>query len=186
MSVSFSPIVNDSRTNDLIKHVNGLYGYASSLTRNPTDAEDLVQETYVRAINAIGSLREDSNLQAWLFTILRNLWLNQLRRSRRLIHVDDADLERFDAASTEETYQDPHLALTQGRDREAVRRAIESLSIRDREVILLREFEGLPYQRISEIQQCPMGTVMSRLARARSRLRVILSKSHCETVLRTG
>jgi RNA polymerase sigma-70 factor (ECF subfamily) len=173
MSVSFSPIVNDSRTNDLIKHVNGLYGYASSLTRNPTDAEDLVQETYVRAINAIGSLREDSNLQAWLFTILRNLWLNQLRRSRRLIHVDDADLER-------------HLALTQGRDREAVRRAIESLSIRDREVILLREFEGLPYQRISEIQQCPMGTVMSRLARARSRLRVILSKSHCETVLRTG
>jgi hypothetical protein len=73
-----------------IEHIDGLYSYALVLTRNRSDAEDLVQETYVRAIGAMGRLRGDSNVKSWLFTILRNIWFNQLRQRRtaKLVALD--------------------------------------------------------------------------------------------------
>src|SRR5258708_10224876 len=76
-----------------IEHIDGLYGYAMVLTRNRTDAEDLVQETYLRALAAMEKLRANSNIQGWLFTILRNVWLNQLRqwRNRHQVVQIDAD-----------------------------------------------------------------------------------------------
>jgi RNA polymerase sigma-70 factor (ECF subfamily) len=74
-----------------IEYIDALYSYAMVLTRNHAEAEDLVQETYVRAIHAIGRLRPDSNMKSWLFTILRNIWLNQLRKVRngpRMVEMD--------------------------------------------------------------------------------------------------
>ena len=65
----------------LLEYLDGLFGYAMALTRNSFEAEDLVQETYVRAMEAMGRLRQDSNIKAWLFTILRNIWLNQVRET---------------------------------------------------------------------------------------------------------
>jgi RNA polymerase sigma-70 factor, ECF subfamily len=76
-----------------LEFLNGLYSYALVLTRNPADADDLVQETYVRAMPAMRKLRVDSNIKSWLFTILRNIWLNQLRRLRngpRMCEIDDS------------------------------------------------------------------------------------------------
>jgi RNA polymerase sigma factor (sigma-70 family) len=78
----------------LIEHIDGLYGYALSLTHNHSGAEDLVQEAYVRAINAMDRLREDSNIRGWLFTILRNIWFNQIgkrRSSPEIIEIDGID-----------------------------------------------------------------------------------------------
>jgi RNA polymerase sigma-70 factor (ECF subfamily) len=77
-----------------VEYLDGLYSYALILTRNHAEAEDLVQETYVRAIPAMGRLRADSNTKGWLFTILRNIWLNQLRKrrnGRQMIEIDVGD-----------------------------------------------------------------------------------------------
>ena len=75
------------------EHIDGLYSYAIVLTRNSMDAEDLVQETYLRALPAMAKLRADSNIQAWLFTILRNVWLNQLRQWRNRHQVVEIDAD---------------------------------------------------------------------------------------------
>jgi RNA polymerase sigma-70 factor (ECF subfamily) len=88
-----------------IENIDGLYGYALVLTRNHAEAEDLVQETYVRAIRAMGRLNSDSNVKGWLFTILRNIWLNQLRRQRtaRIVAIDEEENE----TNSSETANDP-------------------------------------------------------------------------------
>jgi RNA polymerase sigma-70 factor, ECF subfamily len=157
-----------------IEHIDGLYGYAVVLTRNRTEAEDLVQETYVRALAAKHRLREDSNIKGWLFTILRNLWLNELRRRRsapHLIDIDDNDGEGFELAGNQ---KDSHEILVSGEDVQRVRSAIAELPVEYREIILLREFEDLSYQEIANVLDRPIGTVMSRLGRARAKLRIAL------------
>jgi RNA polymerase sigma-70 factor, ECF subfamily len=157
------------------EYVDGLYSYALVLTRNYAEAEDLVQETYVRAIPAVGRLRPDSNVKAWLFRILRNIWLNQLRKRRSDPEVVPSDTEGGSldnlagrGRGSDEIYESMLMV-------EKVRAAIAQLPLEFREVILLREFEELSYQEIASLLQCPTGTVMSRLARARSKLRVLLS-----------
>jgi RNA polymerase sigma-70 factor (ECF subfamily) len=148
------------------------------LTRNQADAEDLVQETYVRAIRGADSLRAGSNVKNWLFTILRNIQLNQLRQQRtapKFIELD-ADEGKTDIAI--ETSPDPFANYVGKTERERVREAIQQLSSEFREIILLREFEGLTYQEIAHFLGCPTGTVMSRLARARSKLRTFISVSN--------
>ena len=165
-----------------IEHIDGLYSYARGLTRNRSEAEDLVQETYVRALRAMGRLRPDSNLRSWIFTIMRNLWFNQLRQQRaaKLVELDEGD-SPMDIAGTE---KDPHEFYLSKVEHEQVRAAIQQLPVEFREVILLREFEELSYQEIATILDCPAGTVMSRLARARSRLRTLLSPAvlACDSV----
>jgi RNA polymerase sigma-70 factor, ECF subfamily len=158
----------------LCEHLDALYSYAMSLTRNPTEAEDLAQETCLRALDAWASLRPESNVKSWLFTILRNIWFNQLRHKRVARIVDLAEDQSI-AEIAVETSKDPYAAYLSKMDVERVRNAIQQLPDTFREVILLREFEDLSYDAIAEIIGCPTGTVMSRLARARSRLRVILS-----------
>src|ERR1700758_5215739 len=162
----------------LIEYIDGLYSYAVALTRSRSDAEDLVQETYVRALGAIGRLRADSNLKSWLFTILRNIWFNQLRQKRvtNLVPIDD-DEGTVDIA---EPGKDPYAFYVSSMEQEQVRDAIKQLPLDFREVILLREFEELSYQEIATILDCPAGTVMSRLARARSKLRDLLSPTPLE------
>jgi RNA polymerase sigma-70 factor, ECF subfamily len=161
----------------VIKHMDGLYTYALMLSHNRSDAEDLVQETYVRAIPAMGRLRGRSNVKSWLFTILRNIWRNQLRERRSTPVAPEIDIEQYFTNSTAGDTEDPHSLLISKMHRRQVRNAIQQLPIDFREVILLREYEGLSYQEIATILDCPTGTVMSRLGRARSRLRKLLSAS---------
>jgi RNA polymerase sigma-70 factor (ECF subfamily) len=158
----------------LSRYMDGLYAYAMVLSRNPAVAADLVQESYLRALKAKESLRPDSNVKSWLFTILRNIWLNHLRHERagpKLAELDsDENLADVSIAS-------PHDLYVRNLQREQVRTAIQQLPIEFREIIILREYEELSYSEIANVLQCPMGTVMSRLARARSRLGDLLSVS---------
>jgi RNA polymerase sigma-70 factor (ECF subfamily) len=159
---------------DTTRYLDQLYPYAMVLARNPGEAEDLVQETYVRALKSLGSLREDSNVKSWLFTILRNIWLNQLRRRSTGPEIVEMDSSENIANLAVDTRKDPHALYVSKVEHAQVREAIEQLPLEFREIILLREYEDLSYQEIATLLQCPMGTVMSRLARARSRLRDLL------------
>jgi RNA polymerase sigma-70 factor, ECF subfamily len=158
---------------DLESYLNGLYGYAVVLSRNKVDAEDLVQETYVRAVGAMNRLRPDTNMKAWLFTILRNTWFNQCRRSRAVLSVINLENE---AEICADPRADPHNQYILSEERTRVQNAIQKLPTNLREIILLRVYEELSYQEIAGILCCPTGTVMSRLSRARSQLRELLSK----------
>jgi RNA polymerase sigma-70 factor (ECF subfamily) len=155
----------------------GLYGYAMVLSRDRTEAEDLVQETCVRAVRAIESVRPDSNVKGWLFTILRNIWLNQLRQRRAAPKIVELDVDESTAEIAVEPSKDPHALYVSKVERELVREAIQQLSEEFREIIVLREYEELSYQEIASVLGCPAGTVMSRIGRARSKLRSLLSDS---------
>jgi len=160
---------------NLLEYLNGLYGYAMTLTGNPTDSEDLVQETYLRALRAEERLRQDSNVKRWLFTILRNLWLNQLRcvRNNPRFEEFDEQTEKLGGVDAEHLISplDSYLAKLKRGD---IKRAIASLPQSYREAVVLRDVEGLNYREIAQVLRCPDGTVMSRLGRARGKLRVAL------------
>jgi RNA polymerase sigma-70 factor, ECF subfamily len=160
---------------DLLHFIDGLYGYAMAITRNRTDAEDLVQETYLRAIPRMRSLRAESNIKSWLFTILRNIHLNQLRKQRFAPKVLAIDAAEDTANIVAESSKDPLARYVSKAERDWVMEAVEQLPSVFREIVVLREYEDLSYQEIAGILDCPVGTVMSRLARARSRLRTLLS-----------
>ena len=158
-----------------VEHINALYGYAMFLTHNSSEAEDLVQETYVRAIPAISRLRGESNIKNWLFKILRNAWLNQLRKQRTGPQIVQFDMEFGSAGDLVDPGKQSYDSYVSKLEAEQVRAAIEQLPAEFREIIVLREFEELSYQEIAYLLDCPTGTVMSRLARARSKLRALLS-----------
>jgi RNA polymerase sigma-70 factor (ECF subfamily) len=166
---------NDSSYEDVavIEYMDNLFSYAMVLTRNRGEAEDLVQETYLRAMRAMTRLRAGSNVKSWLLVILRNIWLNQLRRRRTTPMV--VEIDETTANVVVETSKGPHALYVSKRECEQVREAIQHLPVDFREVILLREYEELSYQEIASVLGCPIGTVMSRLARARSKLRPMLS-----------
>jgi RNA polymerase sigma-70 factor (ECF subfamily) len=157
-----------------LEHIDSLYSYALVLTRNRTEAEDLVQETYVRALKAMVRLKAESNVKSWLFTILRNIWFNQLRHRRRAPQLVEMDLDGSNDGISVEASLNPHAIYVSEMERNLVREAIQRLPPAFCEVILLREYEELSYQEIANILECPIGTVMSRLARARSKLRILL------------
>jgi RNA polymerase sigma-70 factor (ECF subfamily) len=158
-----------------IEYLDGLYSYALVLTRNHAEAEDLVQETYVRAIQAMGRLRADSNMKSWLFTILRNIWFNQLRKLRNGPQMIGIEVDDSVAHGIAEPSKDAYDLYVSKMETEQVRAAIRDLPVQFREIILLREYEELSYQEISSILDCPVGTVMSRLGRARAKLRTLLA-----------
>jgi RNA polymerase sigma-70 factor (ECF subfamily) len=156
------------------QYLDGLYGYAMTLTHNQAEAEDLVQDTYLRAMRAFGRLRPETNLKSWLFTILRNIRFNQIRdglSKSRSVETDgpSSTLEFEDKSSKDPLFL--YLAKVRQAD---VRKAIEELPAIYREVIVLCEFEELSYREIAQILDCPCGTVMSRLKRARERLKELL------------
>ena len=169
-----------------LEHIDALYGFAMMLTRSRTEAEDLVQETYLRAVRAFGQLVPDSNLKGWLFAIMRNAWLNQLRHTRsgpRFVELDAEEEDRsgwFDRMAS-----DPYALYVRKVEREEVRAAIESLPGLYREIILLRDIEEFSYQQIAAILGCPAGTVMSRLGRAREKLRRLLSEWQASSAAKT-
>jgi RNA polymerase sigma-70 factor (ECF subfamily) len=160
---------------DLNEYLDGLYGYAVVLSRNHAEAQDLVQETCLRALRAMHRLRDESNAKSWLFTILRNIWLNQLRHRRTAPEMIGIDSEERGSIEPVGGSQDPHDDYVAKMEREQVRVAIRKLQVEYREIIILREYEDLSYQEIAAVLECPVGTVMSRLARARSKLRELLT-----------
>lgn len=168
-----------------VEHIDGLYRYAVVLTGNRADAEDLVQETYARAIEAFHRLREDSNVKGWLLVILRNLWFNELRKRRRRPQLLEINAEYHIA----DTLPDPEpnaLQMLEGKeDMERVRAAMQKLPFPFREILILREFEELSYGDMAAVLGCAAGTVMSRLARARGRLRELLT-CKCDRPLQSG
>jgi len=161
-----------------LEHIDALYGFAMTLVRNQTEAEDLVQETYLRAVRAFGQLMPDSNLKSWMFAIMRNVWLNQLRHARSGPRFVELDAEMEDHSYwLDRVTKDPHASYVEKMERQEVRAAIESLPQLHREVVLLRDIEGFSYQQIAAILGCPAGTVMSRLGRAREKLRLLLAET---------
>lgn len=156
-----------------LEHLDALFGYAMTLTRDKTDAEDLVQETYLRAVKAANQPQPETNLKAWLFVIMRNAWFNIMRHKHHGLRIFESDDEQA-AAASDKTY-DPHLVYLRKLEQEQVRDAIEKLPDAYREVVVLRDIEGFSYQEIATVLNCPAGTVMSRLGRARGKLRDALS-----------
>lgn len=159
-----------------IENIDCLYRYALMLTRNPPEAENLVQETYAQAHGAIRRLQSDGNVKGWMFTILRNIWLNQLRRLRHTSSSVSTDEYESFADSIGEPSQRPYELYVDKELHQQVRDAISQLPIEFREIIHLREYEDLSYREIATVLDCPLGTVMSRLGRGRSHLRAILGQ----------
>jgi RNA polymerase sigma factor (sigma-70 family) len=143
-----------------------LYNFARWLVQNGNDAEDLVQETFLKALRGYASFEPGTNFRAWIFQILRNTFLASCSKLERrvTVAVDSED----DLPATSVT---PESLLIGGSDIDAVRSAIEQLPVIFREVILLCDVEDASYREIAEILSIPMGTVMSRLARARKMVR---------------
>lgn len=145
-----------------------LYRYARALTHDPARAEELVQETYKRALAARRRPETPSvdQVRPWAFTILRRLWQNELRQSRC------EPLEEFGGDGPADTGgESPETLLARKLLRSEIIQAIDALPEAFREVLVLREIEGLSYAEIARVLECPRGTVMSRLARARLLLR---------------
>jgi RNA polymerase sigma-70 factor (ECF subfamily) len=150
----------------VLPHLDAAYNLARWLTRREHDAEDVVQEAYLRAFNAFTQFH-GGDARCWLLTIVRNTCYTWLTRNRERAPTTSFDEALHDVATCE---FDPQIILQQNADRETIRRAIEELPVEFREVLILREFEGLSYQQIASVANLPVGTVMSRLARARHRL----------------
>jgi RNA polymerase sigma-70 factor, ECF subfamily len=157
----------------VVPHLDAAFNYARWLTRNDADAEDVVQDAYVRALRFFSSLRGD-DARAWLLTIVRNTWYGRFARQRGAgppAVFDDRTDPRLD------DNLDPEALVIQRQTVEMVRRAVEDLPVDFREVIVLRELEGLSYKEIAAIAGIPIGTVMSRLARGRERLLAALGSA---------
>ena len=157
----------------LLSFLDALYGYGIALTRNATETEDLVQDTYMQAALHCEDLRRDSNIKAWMFTIMRNRWLKQLRHEAcgpEFIALDDTAAERWLLDSDLE----PGRLCERLWEREEIRTALSELPVSQREIILLRDFEGFSYKEMADLLDCPVGTIMSRLSRARARFKALL------------
>lgn len=154
----------------VLPHLPAAYNLARWLVRNDQDAEDVVQEAYLRAFKFFGGYRSGDS-RTWLFTIVRNTcysWL-QRNRSRELDSID----ETHEDATVD--FANPELRLVQNTDAQMVRTALTELPIEFREVMVMRELEELSYKEIAAIADLPIGTVMSRLARGRKRLHSLLA-----------
>ena len=156
--------------NTVLPHLDAAFNYARWLTKNSAEAEDLVQDACVRAMRFLSSLRDD-DARAWLFAIVRNTWYSRVSRREKIAEAIPLDSTR-DAQP--DIALDPEERLLQQHTVALVRAALEQLPVDFREVIVLREFEGLSYKEIAAVVRVPIGTVMSRLARGRERLMAVL------------
>jgi len=150
-----------------------LYNFAHWLTQNREEAEDLVQETYLKAFKGFASFQQGTNLRAWMYRILRNTFLTS-RTGLSAKMTDPLDLDEGPAAMPV-TSDTPESMLLARADQQAVLSALELLPVPFREVILLCDMEEMSYQEIAETLGIPIGTVMSRLSRARKSMRDLLA-----------
>src|SRR4051794_39658614 len=154
----------------MLPHLDAAYGLARLLVRDAHDAEDVVQDAYLRAVRHFDGFH-GGDARAWLLTIVRRTCYTWLKRRRTQPAATEFDEE---AHSGDLPAEDPEALLLQGDLREALSRAVAGLPIEFREVLLLRDVQGLSYREIAEVVGVPVGTVMSRLARARRRLQATL------------
>ena len=156
----------------VLPHLDAAYNLARFLTRNPTDADDVVQEAVLRAATYFGSFR-GVNARAWLLQIVRNTAYASRALVRGAVTVALATDERDGGPIPPElidTADDPEMALSKRQDRARLTRLLTALPVELRETLVLREIEELPYKEIAEVTAVPIGTVMSRLWRARRML----------------
>jgi RNA polymerase sigma-70 factor (ECF subfamily) len=160
----------------VLPHLDAAFNYARWLTRDEAEAEDVVQDACVRAMRFFSSLRDD-DARAWFFTIVRNTWHN--RRARRASVMEAAQVNKA-PDDQPDTALDPEAQLLQQHTVTRVRAALDALPVDFREAIVLREIEGLSYKEIAAVVQVPIGTVMSRLSRARERLLAVMKAAPVE------
>jgi RNA polymerase sigma-70 factor, ECF subfamily len=156
-----------------LPHLDELYTFARYLLRDPTDADDAVQECYLRALRHFDTLRSP-DVKPWLFAILRNVCRAEYgRRSRVLLYDVNAEPDKPESMIPmwQEAQSTPETEIVRKLDSETIRGLVAALPEAFREVIVLREIDDLSYREIAEIASVPVGTVMSRLARARAMLR---------------
>ena len=166
---------------EALPHIDAAYNLAFWLVRNEADAQDVVQDAYLRAFKAFDQFN-GTDIRPWLLTIVRNVayrWLSVRKRSANVVSIEDAMTDRdgnsrpaFEPASDEPSAED---VLISDAERSMIRRALAELPPAFREVIVLRELEGLSYQDIASVTGIPTGTVMSRLSRARAQLKELLT-----------
>jgi RNA polymerase sigma-70 factor, ECF subfamily len=149
--------------------LNSLYNFAHWLAHDSNDAEDLVQETYLKALGNFASFQVGTNFRAWMFRILKNTFLSSCSKlERRMTFAMDSEEDGPELAVDRET---PETILMNRTNSHMVRCAIDDLPVHYREALLLCEVEEMSYQEIAEVLAIPIGTVMSRLARARKAIR---------------
>jgi len=153
-----------------------IYNFAHWLTQNRDDAEDLVQETYMKALKAFGTFQSGTNFRAWIYRILRNTFLNTRsgKKLAKTVSLDDGENGTVAAATTDS--QTPEAILIDRNHQDLLTTALEELPWHFREVLLLCEIEEMSYQEIADTITVPLGTVMSRLSRARAALRANLQQ----------
>ena len=146
-----------------------LYNFAHWLTQDKTEAEDLVQETYAKALRGFSSFQAGTNFRAWIYRILRNSFLSSRTGLKTTVVLEEEGGEGLPAVNTT-----PESLLIEQANREMVQQALAELPLPFREILLLCEVEEMSYQEIAETLAIPMGTVMSRLFRARQAMRSVL------------
>lgn len=154
-----------------LQHLDALYNFAVYLTRKPAEAEDLVQETYLRALRFAHRFRPGTHLRAWLFQILRNTFLTFYRQRERETPLAEDGVPDWEAPMFHHAPEDDPGTLEAHTDLE---RALLRLPEEFRTVLLLAEVEGLPLEEVARVMACPVGTVKSRIFRAKERLRALL------------
>ncbi len=151
----------------VLPHLSAAYNLARWLVRNPQDAEDLVQEASMKAFRSFDAFRGGDS-RAWLLAIVRNscyTFLGRRRKPEEKVEFDEQKHSPESAVATQES------SLIEDADRESLKQALEELPVEFREAMVLREMEGLSYREIADLTEVPVGTVMSRLSRARQQLR---------------
>jgi RNA polymerase sigma-70 factor, ECF subfamily len=156
---------------DTLEHLNALYNFAMYLTHNPSEAEDLVQETYLRAFRFSHRFEPGTHLRAWLFQILRNTFLTFYRLRERESAVAEDGVPDWEVPMFHDAPDDTGHTLEAHTDLE---RAMRRLPEEFRTVLLLAEVEGMPLEEVARVMRCPVGTVKSRIFRAKERLRGLL------------
>jgi RNA polymerase sigma-70 factor, ECF subfamily len=154
-----------------LPHMSAAYNLARWLVHNEHDAEDIVQEAYLRAFKFFSGYY-GGDVRSWLLTIVRNTCYTWLQHNRALQLIDPIE-DKLDELGMD--FSDPEVLLLQSVDSQIVRRALQELPVEFREVVVLREMEGLSYKEIANVVDIPIGTVMSRLKRGRTRLHALLA-----------
>jgi RNA polymerase sigma-70 factor (ECF subfamily) len=165
----------DPFADEALTHLDAMYGVACKLTRNPTEAEDLVQDAFLKAMRARDQFNAGTNLKAWLFRILTNTFINKYRRGgleRAVLDGPDADplADGWVGANTMRHLRDPETLALMPLVEGEIRRALDALPTEFRLAVVLCDVEEFSYEEIAQIMGCPIGTVMSRLHRGRKLL----------------
>jgi RNA polymerase sigma-70 factor (ECF subfamily) len=156
---------------DCLTHLDALYNFAMYLTRNPPEADDLVQETYLRAFRFSHRFQPGTHLRAWLFQIMRNTFLTFYRLRERETAIAEDGVPDWDVPMFHDAPDEDSRATEAHTDLE---RAMRRLPEEFRTVLLLAEVEGMPLEEVARAMACPVGTVKSRIFRAKERLRGLL------------